>query len=84
MKMRTPVRKMVDEAREGNKNASQIVALHDFLEVWIPRGGFDFSDDKVKCPRPTIKILVALRTKPYAKRIVAFLNIEGMQISNLS
>ena len=42
----TPVRKMVDEAREGNKNASQIVALHDFLEVWIPRGGFDFSDDK--------------------------------------
>jgi hypothetical protein len=38
---------MIDEAREGNDNASQIVASHDFLEVWIPRGGFDFSDDKV-------------------------------------
>ena len=38
------VRKMVDEAREGNQSASQIVASHDFLEVWIPRGGFDFGD----------------------------------------
>jgi hypothetical protein len=38
---------MVEEAREGNENASQIVASHDVLEVWIPRGGFDFSDDKV-------------------------------------
>ena len=51
MKMRTPVRKMVDEAREGNKNASHIVASHDFLEVWIPRGGFDFSDDKYLQPK---------------------------------
>ena len=38
----------------------------------------------VDLPSPTIKILVALRTKSYAKGIVAFLNIEGMQISNLS
>ena len=38
---------MVDEARVGNENASQIAALHDFLEVWIPRGRLDFIDDKV-------------------------------------
>ncbi len=30
------------EAREGNQNACQVVASYDFLEVWIPRGGFDF------------------------------------------
>ena len=39
------VRRMIAEAREGNENASQIVASHDFLEVWIPRGGFDFGGD---------------------------------------
>ncbi len=38
------VSRMVAEAREGNQNASQIVASHDFLEIWIPRGGFDFDD----------------------------------------
>eukprot|EP00584_Thalassiosira_punctigera_P014017 CAMPEP_0172558758 /NCGR_PEP_ID=MMETSP1067-20121228/80783_1 /TAXON_ID=265564 ORGANISM="Thalassiosira punctigera, Strain Tpunct2005C2" /NCGR_SAMPLE_ID=MMETSP1067 /ASSEMBLY_ACC=CAM_ASM_000444 /LENGTH=404 /DNA_ID=CAMNT_0013348191 /DNA_START=580 /DNA_END=1794 /DNA_ORIENTATION=+ len=32
----------VSEAREGNQNASQIIASYDFMEVWIPRGGFDF------------------------------------------
>jgi hypothetical protein len=32
MKMRTPVWKIVNEAREGNENTSQIVASHDFLE----------------------------------------------------
>jgi hypothetical protein len=29
------VSRMIAEAREGNENASQIVASHDFLEVWI-------------------------------------------------
>jgi len=29
------------EAREGNHKASQIIASHDFMEVWIPRGGFN-------------------------------------------
>ena len=37
------VSNMVEEAREGNQNASQIIAAYDFLEVWIPRGGFDFN-----------------------------------------
>ena len=31
----------------GNENASQIVASHNFIEVWIPRGGLDFINDKV-------------------------------------
>jgi len=41
------VSKIVSEAREGNADASQIIASYDLLEVWIPRGGFDFrnSDD---------------------------------------
>jgi len=30
------------EAREGNQKASQIIASHDFMEVWIPRGGYNF------------------------------------------
>jgi len=34
----------VSEAQEGNQNASQIISSHDFMEVWIPRGGFDFDD----------------------------------------
>jgi hypothetical protein len=38
------VTSMVSEAREGNQNASQIIATYDFLEVWIPRGGFDFKN----------------------------------------
>ena len=36
------VSKIVSEAREGNADASQIIASYDLLEVWIPRGGFDF------------------------------------------
>jgi len=36
------VSKIVSEAREGNVDASQIIASYDLLEVWIPRGGFDF------------------------------------------
>ena len=36
------VSKRVSEAREGNTDASQIIASYDLLEVWIPRGGFDF------------------------------------------
>ena len=32
----------VTEAQEGNQNASQIISSYDFMEVWIPRGGFDF------------------------------------------
>mmetsp|Transcript_14438 Transcript_14438/g.31302 ORF Transcript_14438/g.31302 Transcript_14438/m.31302 type:complete len:533 (-) Transcript_14438:1572-3170(-) len=39
---------MVDEAREGNQNASQIIASYDFMEVFIPRGGFDFSDNDIE------------------------------------
>ena len=34
---------MVAEAREGNQNASQIIATYDFMEVAIPRGGFDLN-----------------------------------------
>lgn len=36
---------MVAEAIEGNQSSSQIIASYDFLEVWIPRGGFDFKDN---------------------------------------
>jgi len=32
----------ISEAREGNCNASQIISSYDFMEVWIPRGGFNF------------------------------------------
>ena len=38
------VSKIVSEAREGNADASQIIASYDLLEVWIPRGGFDFKN----------------------------------------
>ncbi|KAL7533431.1 hypothetical protein ACHAWF_004490 [Thalassiosira exigua] len=38
------VRAIVSEAREGNQNSSQIIATHDFMEVYIPRGGFDFNN----------------------------------------
>ena len=30
------------EARQSNFNASKIIASYDFMEIWIPRGGFDF------------------------------------------
>ena len=42
---------MVSEAREGNTNASQIVASHDFMEIWIPRGGFVFDSNDVPMMR---------------------------------
>jgi hypothetical protein len=45
---RAYVNKMIAEAREGNENVSQIVASHDFLEIWIPRGGFDFQPTSLK------------------------------------
>jgi len=35
---------LVAEAREGNQNASQIIASYDFMEVVIPRGGFDLKN----------------------------------------
>lgn len=36
------VSSMVNQARQGNQNASQIIASYDFLEVFIPRNGFEF------------------------------------------
>lgn len=33
---------MVAEARKGNRNASKIIASYDFMELCVPRGGFDF------------------------------------------
>ncbi|KAL3761952.1 hypothetical protein ACHAWU_010129 [Discostella pseudostelligera] len=42
------VTSMVSEAREGNRNASQIIATYDFLEVSIPRGGFDFNNATIR------------------------------------
>jgi len=41
------IRDRLSEAREGNENSSQIILSHDFMEVWIPRGGFDFRDEHV-------------------------------------
>ena len=39
---------LVSEAREGNQRASQIIATHDFMEVYVPRGGYDFAGDEDK------------------------------------
>ena len=39
---RDEVSGVLAEAQEGNQDACQIIASYDFLEVWIPRGGFDF------------------------------------------
>ncbi|KAL3784981.1 hypothetical protein HJC23_011182, partial [Cyclotella cryptica] len=36
------VDEIVQEARDGNEGASQIVASYDFMELWVPRGGFEF------------------------------------------
>lgn len=33
---------ILEEAREGNRGASEILAAYDFMEVFVPRGGFDF------------------------------------------
>jgi len=33
---------LLAEARRGNRNRSQIISSYDFMEVWIPRGGFNF------------------------------------------
>ncbi|KAL7445943.1 hypothetical protein ACHAXM_011762 [Skeletonema potamos] len=30
------------EARDGNENASEIIASYDFMEIYVPRGGFSF------------------------------------------
>lgn len=42
------VSSMVSEAHEGNKNASQIIATYDFLEIFVPRGGFDFVNTAIE------------------------------------
>lgn len=33
---------ILEEARDGNENASQIIASYDFMEIYVPRGGFNF------------------------------------------
>eukprot|EP00984_Skeletonema_dohrnii_P017428 scaffold7914_cov111-Skeletonema_dohrnii-CCMP3373.AAC.3 len=33
---------ILSEARDGNRGASQIMAAYDFMEIGVPRGGFDF------------------------------------------
>lgn len=33
---------IVEEAKSGNRGASQIVASYDFMELFVPRGGFQF------------------------------------------
>lgn len=33
---------ILKEARDGNGGASEIMAAYDFMEVCVPRGGFDF------------------------------------------
>lgn len=45
------VQNVISEAQKGNQDASQIVASHDFMEIWVPRGGFDFNAkiDKKEC-----------------------------------
>lgn len=40
------VEEVVEEAKSGNKGACEIVASYDFMELWIPRGGFQFEKDK--------------------------------------
>jgi hypothetical protein len=52
------VSRMIAEAREGNQNASQIVASHDFLEVWIPRGGFDFDSKTATADNHTEEAMI--------------------------
>ena len=36
----------LSEARDGNVDASQIICSYDFLEIYVPRGGFDL--DKIE------------------------------------
>lgn len=36
------INNVLEEAREGNENSCEVVATYDFLEIRIPRGGFDF------------------------------------------
>lgn len=36
------INNVLEEAREGNENSSEVVATYDFLEIRIPRGGFNF------------------------------------------
>lgn len=42
------IESLLAEARHGNRNRSQIIASYDFMEVWIPRGGFNFKSFKDK------------------------------------
>ena len=37
------IRNVLEEAREGNENSCEVVATYDFLEIRIPRGGFNFN-----------------------------------------
>ena len=37
---------IMSEARSGNEDASEIIASYDFMEVYVPRGGFDFGSAK--------------------------------------
>ncbi|KAL7466812.1 hypothetical protein ACHAXS_007097 [Conticribra weissflogii] len=37
------IESLLAEARKENGGKSQIVASYDFMEVWIPRGGFNFN-----------------------------------------
>lgn len=41
------VENMVAEARWGNQQAGQVIATHDFMEIYVPRGGYDFSSSTV-------------------------------------
>ncbi|KAL7481654.1 hypothetical protein ACHAW6_007334 [Cyclotella cf. meneghiniana] len=36
------VDEIVQEALDGNGGVSQVVASYDFMELWVPRGGFEF------------------------------------------
>lgn len=32
----------LSEAQEGSQGACEVVSSFDFLEMWVPRGGYDF------------------------------------------
>ena len=37
---------IVDEAKSGSRGASEILASFDFMELWVPRGGFQFIEQE--------------------------------------
>ena len=43
---KTLMMEIMSEARSGNEDASQIMASYDFMEIYVPRGGFDFDSTK--------------------------------------